>query len=54
MKTNTRKRMYHVAVSESGNTHATFTVEAEGVRDALKKSYEKCSGWQGVPADPLD
>lgn len=54
MKTNTRKRLYHVAVSESGKTHATVAVEAEGVRDALKKAYEKVSGWQGVPADPLD
>lgn len=54
MKTNTRKRSYRVAVMDgSGKTHATVAVEAEGVRDALKKAYEKVSGWQGVPADDV-
>lgn len=55
LKTNTRKRDYRVAVMDSsGKTHATVDVTAEGVRDALKKAYEKVSGWQGVPSDCLD
>ena len=55
MKTNTRKRSYRVAVMDNtGKTHATVTVTAEGVRDALKQAYQKVSGWQGVPADDLD
>ena len=53
MKTNTRKRPYKVAVSEGGKVHATVTVTAEGVRDALKKAYEKVCGWQAVPPDDL-
>ncbi|MGX8703143.1 MAG: hypothetical protein ACSW8H_01690 [bacterium] len=54
MKTNTRKRDYRVAVMDgSGKTHATVTVTAEGVRDALKKAYEKVSGWQGVSPESL-
>lgn len=48
MKTNTRKRLYKVTVAEGGKIHATISVTAEGVRDALKKSYEKVCGWQGV------
>lgn len=54
MKTNTRKRVYHIAVTEGGKTHATVTVTAEGVRDALKQAYQKVSGWQGVAPDDLD
>lgn len=54
LKTNTRKRDYHIAVSLDGKTVATVTVRAEGVRDALKQAYQKVSGWQGVPADDLD
>lgn len=48
LKTNTRKRDYHVAISLDGKTVATVTVRAEGVRDACKKAYETVSGWQGV------
>lgn len=51
MKTNTRKRLYKVTVAEGGKIHATVAVTAEGVRDALKKSYEKVCGWQGVPPE---
>ena len=54
LKTNTRKRDYHIAVSLDGKTVATVTVRAEGVRDALKQAYQKVSGWQGVPGDDLD
>lgn len=44
-----------MAVMDSkGKTYATVSVDAEGVRDALKKAYEKVSGWQGVPSDSLD
>ncbi|MBQ1789457.1 MAG: hypothetical protein II008_04715 [Oscillospiraceae bacterium] len=54
MKTNTRKRDYRVAVMDnSGKTHATVAVTAEGVRDALKKAYEKVSGWQGTTPEDL-
>lgn len=54
LKTNTRKQLYRVAVMDSkGKTYATVNVDAEGVRDALKKAYEKVSGWQGVPFDSL-
>ncbi len=54
LKTNTRKRDYHIAVSLDGKTVATVTVRAEGVRDALKQAYQKVSGWQGVPSNDLD
>lgn len=54
VKTNTRKRNYHVSVSADGKTCATVMVQAEGVRDALKKAYEKVSGWQRVPDEPVD
>lgn len=54
LKTNTRKRDYHIAVSLDGKTVATVTVRAEGVRDALKQAYQKVSGWQGVPSDDRD
>ena len=53
LKTNTRKRDYHVAISVDGKTVATVTVRAEGVRDACKKAYETISGWQGVPPGEL-
>lgn len=54
LKTNTRKCDYHITVSLDGKTVATVAVRAEGVRDALKRAYQKVSGWQGVPADDLD
>lgn len=54
LKTNTRKRDYHVAISLDGKTVATVTVRAEGVRDALKQAYQKVSGWQTVKPEPLD
>ena len=54
LKTNTRKRDYHIAVSLDGRTVATVAVRAEGVRDALKQAYQKVSGWQGVPSNDLD
>lgn len=54
LKTNTRKRDYHIAVSLDGKTVATVTVRAEGVRDALKQAYQKVSGWQGVASNDLD
>ncbi len=53
LKTNTRKRDYHVAISLDGKTVATVTVRAEGVRDACKKAYETISGWQGVTLEEL-
>jgi hypothetical protein len=50
----TRRREYHVAVSDGlGNTYATVQVSAEGVRDALKKAYEKVSGWQRTEPEEL-
>ena len=54
LKTNTRKRDYHIAVSLDGKNVATVTVRAEGVRDALKQAYQKVSGWQMVNPEPLD
>lgn len=54
LKTNTRKRDYHVAISMDGKTVVTVTVRAEGVRDACKKAYETISGWQMVNPEPLD
>lgn len=54
LKTNTRKRDYHIAVSLDGKTVATVAVRAEGVRDALKQAYQKVSGWQMVNPEPLD
>lgn len=55
LKTNTVKRDYHVAVTDGhGKNYATVTVRAEGVRDALKKAYEKVCGWQTVPPEVLD
>lgn len=54
LKTNTRKRDYHITVSLDGKTVATVAVRAEGVRDALKQAYQKVSGWQMVNPEPLD
>ena len=54
MKINVRQRDYIVAVNgPDGKVHATVQVHAQGVRDALKKAYEKVSGWQALPADDL-
>lgn len=53
LKTNTRKRNYHVAISLDGKTVATVTVWAEGVRDACKRAYEIISGWQMVNPEEL-
>lgn len=53
MKTNTRKRDYHITVSLDGKTVTTVQVHAEGVRDALKKAYETVSGWQKVTPEEL-
>lgn len=53
LKTNTRKRDYHVAVSLDGKTVATVTVRAEGVLDACKKAYETISGWQKATPEEL-
>ena len=48
LKTNTKKHDYRVVVQMKGVTITTVAVTAEGVRDALKKAYEKVSGWQAV------
>ena len=54
LRGNTRKRGYTVTVTdESGKTKATVAVTAEGVRDALKKAYEKVSGWQSAAPEEL-
>ena len=53
LKTNTKKRDYRVVVQMKGVTITTVAVTAEGVRDALKKAYEKVSGWQQVAPDDL-
>ena len=54
LRGNTRKRGFTVAVvDENGKTQATVGVTAEGVRDALKKAYEKVSGWQSAAPEEL-
>lgn len=53
LKTNTTKHEYRVAVQMKGVTITSVAVTAEGVRDALKKAYEKVSGWQRVTPEEL-
>ena len=54
IKMQTRRREYHVTVSDGrGNVFTTVLVSAEGVRDALKKAYEKVSGWQRTEPEEL-
>lgn len=53
-KNQTVRRDYHITVSLGGKTVSTVQVRAEGVRDALKKAYEKVSGWQKTEVEVLD
>lgn len=53
VKTNVRRETYYITVYRGAKLEQTVQVTAEGVRDALKKAYEKVSGWQGVPPDDL-
>lgn len=53
VRTNVRRDTYYITVSRGDKLEQTVQVTAEGVRDALKKAYEKVSGWQGVPPDEL-
>lgn len=53
VKTNVRRETYYITVSRGAKLEQSVQVVAEGVRDALKKAYEKVSGWQGVPPDDL-
>lgn len=51
-KNQTVKRDYRITVVDStGKTQQTVVVRAEGVRDALKKAYEKVCGWQFAAPD---
>lgn len=55
-KNQTVRRDYHITIADaaSGKTVSTVQVRAEGVRDALKKAYEKVSGWQKTTPEPLE
>lgn len=55
LKNQTVRREYHITIADAaGKTVSTVQVRAEGVRDALKKAYEKVSGWQKTEVEVLD
>ena len=49
LKTNTRKRDYHIAVTLDGKTIDTFVAHTDCVLNALKSAYEQCSGYTRTP-----
>lgn len=53
LKKNVRKQDYRVIVQMKGVTITSVSVSAESVRDAIKKAYEKVSGWQAVTPEEM-
>lgn len=53
LKTNTRKRDYHIAITLDGKLIDTFGAHTDSVLNALKSAYEQCCGYQGKPREPL-
>lgn len=53
LRTNTRKRDYHIAVVLDGKTQATFVAKTDSVVNALKKAYEQACGWTRTPCEDL-
>ena len=48
MKTNTRKRDYHIMITLEGKTIDTFKAHTDSVLNALKSAYEQCCGYRSV------
>lgn len=53
LKTNTKKKDYHIAVSFNGKLQATFVAHTDSICNALKSAYEQCCGWTRTPIEPL-
>lgn len=53
LKTNTRKRDYHIAVSVDGKTQATFVAHTDSLVNALKSAYGQACGWTFTPVETL-
>lgn len=48
IKTNTRKRDYHITITLDGKTMDTFVAHTDSVLNALKSAYEQCCGYRSV------
>lgn len=53
LKTNTRKRDYHIAITLDGKLIDTFVAHTDSVVNALKSAYEQCCGYTFTPREPL-
>ena len=49
LRTNTRKRDYHITVDLEGKTQATFVAKTDSVVNALRMAYEQVCGWTKTP-----
>lgn len=54
IKTNTRKRTYHIAITLDGKIVDTFAAHTDSVLNALKSAYEQCSGYAVKPREPFE
>lgn len=53
LKTNTRKRDYHITVTLNGKIEQTFVAHTDSICNALKSAYEQVCGWTRTPVEPL-
>lgn len=54
LKTNTRKRHYHIEVHLEKKIIASFGADTDSVCNALKAAYEQACGWTRTPVQPLE
>lgn len=48
LRTNTRKRDYHITITLDGKVVDTFAAHTDSVLNALKSAYEQCCGYRKV------
>ena len=48
MRTNTRKKDYHISITVDGKVIDTFVARTDSVLNALKSAYEQCCGYRRV------
>jgi len=53
LKTNTRKRDYHIAITMDGKIVDTFVAHTDSVLNALRSAFEQCAGYTRIPKEPL-
>lgn len=51
LKTNTRKKDFHISITVDGKVIDTFVARTDSVLTALKSAYEQCCGYRKVTRD---